>query len=117
MIRLARPLAVSACVSLLATLPAHAADGGAPPVTEPLPEIPAPPNAEDADLGPQVTITERDRETIEEARVNGALVWIRVTPRHGRPYYLIPTGHGNTFIRRDSLDTALKVPMWVLFTW
>ena len=117
MIRLARPLAVSAFVSLLATLPAHAADSGAAPVTEPLPEIPAPPYAEDSDLAPQVTISERDRETIEEARVNGILVWIRVTPRHGRPYYLIPTGHGNTYIRRDSLDTALKVPMWVLFTW
>jgi hypothetical protein len=117
MTRIARPFAVAACASLLATLPARAADSGTPPATEPLPEIPAPPNAEDAELGPQVTITQRDRDTVEEARVNGIIVWIRVTPRHGRPYYLIPTGGGNTYIRRDSLDTALKVPMWVLFTW
>ena len=97
--------------------PVRAADSGTPPATEPLPEIPPPPNVEDAELEPQVTITQRDRETIEEARVNGVIVWIKVTPRHGRPYYLIPTGGGNTYIRRDSLDTALKVPMWVLFTW
>jgi hypothetical protein len=117
MIRLDRPLAIVACASLLAALPARAADSGTPPALEPLPEIPAPPNVEDADLGPQVTITQRDRETVEEARVNGVVVWIRITPRHGRPYYLIPTGGANTYIRRDSLDTALKVPMWVLFTW
>jgi len=117
MIRFARPLAVAACASLLAGLPARAADSGTPPVTEPLPEIPPPPNVEDAELAPEVTITQRDRETIEEARVNGVIVWIRVTPRHGRPYYLIPTAGGNMYIRRDSLDTTLKVPMWVLFTW
>jgi hypothetical protein len=115
--RLIRPFAVVVCASLLAAAPVRAADSGAPPATEPLPEIAPPPNVEDAELGPQVTITQRDRETIEEARVNGIIVWIRVTPRHGRPYYLIPTGGGNTYIRRDSLDTALKVPMWVLFTW
>jgi hypothetical protein len=116
MSRFARPLAVTVFAALMAAAPARAADA-AKPVTEPLPEIPPPPGVDDADLGPEITITQRDRDTVEEARVNGILVWIRVTPRHGRPYYLIPTGGGNTFIRRDSLDTALKVPMWVLLTW
>ena len=117
-----RPLAVaSACALLFAAGTARAADAykeKAPaPVLEPLPEIPPPPGLDDADLAPQVTITQRDRETIEEARVNGAIVWIKITPRHGRPYYLVPTAGGNMFIRRDSLDTDLKVPMWVLFSW
>ena len=114
---LASPLAAAVFAVLLAALPAHAADAPKPPVTEPLPEVPPPPNVDDADLGPEITITQRERETVEEARVNGILVWIRITPRHGKPYYLIPTGGGNTFIRRDSLDTGLKVPMWVLLTW
>jgi Protein of unknown function (DUF2782) len=114
--RLARPLAVAALAAFVAAAPARAADAPKP-VTEPLPEIPAPPGVDEADLGPEITITQRDRDTVEEARVNGILLWIRVTPRHGRPYYLIPTGGGNTFIRRDSLGTDLKVPMWVLFTW
>jgi len=116
MTRLRRLLAVAASASLLAAGAALAADEQKTPALEPLPEIP-PPNLEDAELEPQITITQKERETVEEARVNGILVWIRVTPKHGRPYYLIPTGAGNTYIRRDSLDTALKVPMWVLFSW
>ena len=87
----------------------------APPKLEPLPEIPPPPGvAGDAELEPQVTIKSKDGETVEEARVNGRLVWIKVTPRHGRPYFLVPDGGGNVYIRRDSLDTGLKVPLWVL---
>jgi hypothetical protein len=93
------------------------AASGTPPALEPLPEIPAPANLEDSELETQITIIQKERETVEEARVGGAIVWIRVTPRHGRPYYLIPTGSGNTYIRRDSLDSALKVPMWVLLSW
>jgi hypothetical protein len=90
-----------------------------PTKLEPLPEIPPPPGvAADADLEPQVTVTQREGDKVEEARMNGTLVWIKVTPRFGLPYYLIPTGHGaNTFIRANSLDTALSVPMWQLFTW
>jgi hypothetical protein len=85
---------------------------------EPLPVIPPPEGTADADLEPQVTVTQRDGDKIEETRINGALVWIKVTPRTGVPYYLIPTGQGaNTFLRANSLDTALSVPMWQLFTW
>ena len=107
------------CAAALAAGPVQAqtAAPAQPPALEPLPEIPPPPNIEDADLEPQITISQTKSETVEEARVNGTLVWIKVTPRHGRSYYLIPTVGGNTFIRRDSLDTGLKVPMWVLFSW
>ena len=49
-------------------------------------------------------------------RVKGELRYVRVTPRHGRPYFLIPDVNGATFIRRESLDSSLKVPMWVLFS-
>ena len=75
------------------------------------------PGAADADLEPQVTIIRRDAETLEEVRIGGELRFVRVTPRHGRPYYLVPDANGNQFIRRDSLDTSVKVPMWVLFSW
>jgi len=98
-------------------VPARAADAAPPPALEPLPDIPPPPNLEDAELEPQITITQSKGETREEARINGTLVWIKVTPRHGRAYYLIPDAGGNTYIRRDSLETGLKVPMWVLFSW
>ena len=56
------------------------------------------------------------RKRIEEYRVGGQLVWIKVTPQHGRPYYLVADAANGTFVRRDSLDTGLRVPMWLLFS-
>jgi len=89
-----------------------------PPNLEPVPEAPPPPPeiANDPELEPQVTIVRRDKETIEEYRVNGKLTMVKVTPLHGRPYYLVANGADGTFIRRDSLDTGLRVPLWVLFS-
>ena len=99
--------------ALLATI-AFAQPAPPPP---PLPEtVPPPGITGDEDLQPQITITERQGEKVEEARVNGRLMWVRVTPRHGRPYYLVPDPGAHTFIRRDSNDTGLKVPLWVLFS-
>jgi len=86
------------------------------PALEPLPEIPPPPGVtSDLELEPQVTITRRQGETVEEARVNGRVIWIKVTPQHGHPYFLVPDGGGTTFIRRDAFDTGLRVPLWLLF--
>ena len=103
----------------LATAPgAFAQQAPAPPALEPLPEAPPPPPeiANDPELEPQVTIVRRERETIEEYRVSGRLIMIKVTPRIGRPYYLVAEGPNGTFVRHDSLDTNLRVPMWLLFT-
>ena len=120
MIRVRRPLSLASfalAVALAAAAggvlaqPAATPPKGTPPGLEPLPEI-----AGDAELEPQVTIIRQKDQTVEEARVNGRLVWIKVTPIHGRPYFLIPDGGEYTFIRRDSLDSGLKVPLWVLFT-
>ncbi len=89
-----------------------------PPPPPPGPEVPlAAPAAGDPDLEPQVTIVRRADETREEVRIGGELKFIKVTPLHGRPYYLVPDANGLTFQRRDSLDTSLKVPMWILFSW
>jgi hypothetical protein len=78
---------------------------------------PAPPLATDPDLEPQVTIIRRDTETLEEVRIGGDLKFIKVTPRTGVPYYLVPDPNGQQFIRRDSLDISIKVPLWVLLSW
>ena len=87
----------------------------APARSEPLPP-PLPDVLGDADLEPQVTILHNDNQTTEEVRVQGQLRYVRVTPRYGRPYYLIPDANGATYIRRDSLDSTVKVPLWVLFS-
>jgi hypothetical protein len=105
---------------LLATL-LFAAFAASAQTTPPAPKVdptpPPPPDfSGDSDLEPQVTIIRRDKEVVEEVRVNGVLRYIRVTPTHGKSYYLIPDQNGNTYIRRDSLDPTLKVPMWVLFS-
>ena len=107
-------------VSTFAFAVALAAFAQKPPPAklEPLPEASPPPPeiASDPELEPQVTIVRRPTETIEEYRVNGRLTMIKVIPRTGRPYYLVADGTDGTFIRRDSLDTGVKVPMWLLFS-
>jgi hypothetical protein len=111
------PLHRTLAVALFAAASAVLAQGAAPPPPqlEPLPEILPPPElAGDPELAPQVTITRKEGETVEEARVNGRVVWIKVTPRHGRSYFLVPDSGGAMFVRRDSLDSGLKVPLWLL---
>jgi Protein of unknown function (DUF2782) len=112
-------LRCSLAVALLAATGLVFAQSAAPPPPpklEPLPEIPPPSELSgDIELEPQITIRRKEGETIEEARVNGQLKWIKVTPRHGRPYFLIPDAGGARYVRRDSLDYGLKVPMWLIF--
>jgi hypothetical protein len=99
-------------------MPALGETAPPPPVLEPLPEPEAAPPeiANDAELQEEIRVYHRDKETIEEHRVSGRLVWIKVTPQHGRAYYLVADGTNGSLIRRDSLDTGLRVPMWLLFS-
>ena len=112
------PAAILAAFAVGIALTAFAQKAPPPPQLEPLPEAPPPPPeiASDPDLEPQVTIVRRENETIEEFRVNGRLTMVKVTPRHGRPYYLVADGASGGFVRRDSLDSGLRIPMWVLFS-
>lgn len=89
-----------------------------PPKLEPLPEPPPPPPgvALDPALEPQVTITKRGEDRVEEYRVNGRLYAMKVTPPHGVPYFLIDTNGDGSMVRRDSLDSGLRVPQWVIGT-
>ena len=111
--RFALPLA---SVLLFAAGSAGAADK--PANLQPLPDVPPPPVAAtgDAELEPQVTITTRGEDKVEEYRINGRLYMIKVTPPHGVPYYLVDEqGHG-VLSRKDSVDSATRPPMWVIGT-
>lgn len=102
-----------------------------PPITPPPPPplnaqpqdgVPPAPPADpatpvDPDLEPQVTITRRGSDTVEEVRVGGRIQYLKVTPRIGRPYYLVPGNSGTQFLRYDSLDFGVRPPMWQLFSW
>ena len=108
-------------------MPANVAPPPLPAVPDPAPPPKAAPAAGSQpspeeykggkDDEPQVTTIRRDEETVEEVRVRGNLQYVRVTPRRGRPYYLVPSGNGQTFNRMDSLGSGLSVPMWMLFSW
>jgi Protein of unknown function (DUF2782) len=103
---------------LLATLLVFAAFSAAaqdrPPKLEPLPEPPPPPPlpaGPEADE-PSVRIPVQQGDLVEPIRQNGRVVAVRVTPPNGRPYYLIDTTGAGGWIRRDTLDTGLAVPMF-----
>ena len=85
---------------------------------QPLPEPPPPPpGVVDADSEPQITVRRTDGDTIEEYRVGGRVVMIRVTPARGPAYVLTdPKGDGSFGNRRDSLEYPPGVAMWVLFS-
>ena len=114
---LARPVTLAVMVLLCGVAVAQPV-----PPPPPLPAESAPnvgqPFAGDPALEPQVTIIRRENETVEEVRIGGELRFVRVTPLHGKPYFLVPDGNGGQFIRRNTLDTtAVKVPMWMLLSW
>ncbi len=87
-----------------------------PPKLEPLPAPPPPPPglAPDPALEPQVTITKRGENKVEEYRINGKLYAMKVTPPNGVPYFLIDETGSGVMSRQDSLDSGLRVPQWVI---
>jgi hypothetical protein len=85
---------------------------------EPLPAPPpmAPGLSDAEDSGPRVNIPVQREDKVEEVRENGRVVMMKVTPPNGVPYYLMDnTGNGN-WMRRDSLDDGVRVPMWTIRT-
>jgi hypothetical protein len=85
-----------------------------PPKLEPLKEPPPPPLVRDGADEPGVRIAPQEGDKVEEVRDGGRLRMLKVTPPHGVPYYLIDsTGSGN-WMRRDSLDDGVRVPMWTI---
>ena len=83
-----------------------------PAKLEPLPE--PPPLPADGALEPQVTIVKRGADTVEEYRLKGRLYMVKVTPPHGKPYYLVDNRGDGHFAREEPLDSGLRVPMWVI---
>lgn len=86
---------------------------------EPLPTVPPPPPGVnlDADLEPQVTITKRGEDQVEEFRVNGQLYMLRVTPVNGPTYYLVDEEGKGSWARRDTIGPNVQPPMWLIKSW
>ncbi|MDP2759056.1 MAG: DUF2782 domain-containing protein [Sideroxyarcus sp.] len=80
-------------------------------------KTPIPPTVSgDAIDQPEVTISREAGQTVEEFRANGKLYMIKVTPKHGVPYYLVDDRGDGKFARQESLDSGLRVPRWILFS-
>ena len=95
---------------------AASASAQPPPELEPLPEPPPP--AEGAEPAePAVRIPVQKGDKVEEVRQGGRVVMLKVTPaRGGKPYYLVDTTGNGNWMRRDSLDDGVAVPMWPIHT-
>nr|WP_314875429.1 DUF2782 domain-containing protein [uncultured Pseudomonas sp.] len=65
---------------------------------------------------PDVTIRTVGDKTIQEYRQNGFLYAIKVTPKGGKPYFLVRAdGSDGNFIRSDQPD--MLIPSWKIFEW
>lgn len=82
-----------------------------PPNLEPLPEPPPPPPIPGPDE-PNVRIPVQEKDLVEEIRDGGRGVMLKVTPPGGNPYYLVDTTGNGNWVRRDPLDSGIRVPMW-----
>ncbi len=83
------------------------------PALQPVPEIPLPSGAAD-DLEPKVTIKYKNKDKMEEFRIRGRLYMVKVTPVHGRPYYLIDQRGDGQLRRHDDLSPNFVVPLWMI---
>lgn len=97
------------------------ADDGNPVVQpEAVPEAPDLPEPVQSgeNIEPDITIIKRGKDTIQEYRVNGKLYMTKIIPAIGPAYYLIDSdGDGNMDVRRSNLESGLRTPQWVLFSW
>ena len=67
---------------------------------------------------PEVNIIQRKDMQIEEYRVNGRLRYVKITPKKGKPYYLVDKdGDGELETRHDDLDGVPPVNEWILLEW
>ena len=81
-------------------------------------DVPIPPKVQDEQIEPTVTIREEEDRMIEEYRLNGQVYMVKVTPSHGKPYYLIDDdGSGDMEMRRNAAGMDNRVPQWTLFSW
>ena len=65
---------------------------------------------------PEVNIRTEGDKTIQEYRQNGFLYAIKVTPKGGKPYFLVRAdGSEGNFVRSDQPD--MLIPSWRIFEW
>ncbi len=62
-----------------------------------------------------IEIVEGEERTVYEYRNNGVLMMIKIVPKVGRPYYMVPADGSAHY---QSLDHKKKLyPQWVILEW
>lgn len=127
-------LLLLAAGSLLTSLPATAADISKPPAAgsqtrnadkqpqkQPpsLPGVDSQPSDDSRNLPkPEVHIIHEKDKTIEEYRVGGVLRYIKIIPRHGKPYYLVDKdGDGIPETYYGPFNGPPPINQWLLLKW
>ena len=68
------------------------------------------------DTEPSIIITHSEDKTFYEYSLNGQVVEIKVVPKVGPTYYLVPhDDHAKGFARQG--ESSLTIPKWVIFSW
>ena len=60
--------------------------------------------------GPDVTLIETEERVVYEYRQNGLLRMIKIVPKRGKPYYLVPRDPGKGLGTVEEADVLL--PQW-----
>jgi hypothetical protein len=68
--------------------------------------------AEEVSKGPDVVIIAGKDKVVYEFRQNGELRMVRVVPKWGKPYYLVPRDSTKGFGNLERADMLL--PQWVI---
>jgi len=74
--------------------------------------LPLPVAAEEAPRGPDVVIIAGKDRVVYEFRQNGELRMVRVVPKWGKPYYLVPRDDTRGYGDLERADMLL--PQWVI---
>ncbi|NVK37622.1 MAG: DUF2782 domain-containing protein [Gammaproteobacteria bacterium] len=65
---------------------------------------------------PSIVIRHSEDKTYYEYSINGEVREIKVVPKVGPVYYLVPVGEDNEEFKRQT-QSNLVVPKWVIFRW
>ena len=102
---------------LLIVSPLAAEEGASEPAIAPEPPE-LPPQVESGEaLEPEVTIIKSEEKTVEEYRLDGKLVMVKITPAAGPAYYLIDSDGDGTLDAQENDPRSASVQQWEIFSW
>lgn len=83
---------------------------------QPLEEVPPPPviGNEKGDEKPEITVIQKGDDKVEEYRIGGQLYMMKVTPKHGVPYYLHKEDQDGGWVNVGP-NPPLVIPKWTIF--